>query len=80
MAKSKTFTNSEQARLKRYDDLLSSVMPPDFKDWHRNSKEEWPEIAKNVIVHLSAELDEANAELDKLYASIEKTAEILRSK
>lgn len=58
---------SELARLARYDDLLSKVMPADFKDWHQNSKEEWPEIAAFVITNLREHLDDANKELDKLY-------------
>ena len=43
---------SELARLQRYDEELSSVMPKDFKDWWQNSKEEWPEIAKGSIENL----------------------------
>ncbi len=69
---------TELARLKRYDDLLSSVMPADFKDWHQNSKEEWPEIAKAVIENQREQMEDADKELDKLYASMEKTADILR--
>lgn len=41
---------SELARLQRYDDELSSVMPEDYKDWWQNSKEEWPLLAKLSIV------------------------------
>lgn len=37
---------SELARLQRYDEELSSVMPKDYKDWWQNSKEEWPIVAK----------------------------------
>ena len=40
---------SELARLQRYDDELSSVMPEDYKDWWQNSKEEWPLVAKLSI-------------------------------
>lgn len=40
---------SELARLRRYDEELSKVMPKDFKDWWQGSKEEWPEIAAGVI-------------------------------
>jgi hypothetical protein len=69
---------TELARLARYDDLLSKVMPADFKDWHQNSKEEWPVIAAGVLENLRERLDDANQELDKLYASIETTADILR--
>ena len=39
-------------RLKAYDDELSEVMPPDFKDWWQNSKDEWPQIAAAVITNL----------------------------
>lgn len=40
---------SELARLQRYDEELSSVMPNDYKDWWQGSKEEWPIIAKSSI-------------------------------
>ena len=43
---------SELARLQRYDDELSSVMPEDYKDWWQNSNEEWPEVAKGSIQNL----------------------------
>jgi hypothetical protein len=42
---------SELARLQRYDEELSSVMPEDYKDWWQNSKEEWPLLAKLSIEH-----------------------------
>lgn len=42
---------SELARLQRYDDELSSIMPEDYKDWWQNSKEEWPLLAKLSIEH-----------------------------
>jgi hypothetical protein len=43
---------SELARLQRYDEKLSSVMPNDYKDWWQGSKEEWPLIAKSSIESL----------------------------
>lgn len=43
-------TDSE--RLAEYDRLLSEVMPPDFKDWWENSKDEWPLVAQMVIKQL----------------------------
>ena len=45
-------TKDELARLKRYDEELSVVMPKDFKDWWENSKEEWPIVARGVIENL----------------------------
>jgi len=49
--------SSELERLRRYDEELSKVMPSDFKDWHQNSKEEWPEIAAWVIQNLRKQLE-----------------------
>ena len=43
---------TDAERLKMYDDLLSAVMPPDFKDWWENSKDEWPDVAAGVIISL----------------------------
>lgn len=45
-------TKDELARLKRYDEELSAIMPKDFKDWWENSKEEWPIVARGVIENL----------------------------
>ena len=50
--------SSEHTRLRRYDEELSKVMPLDFKDWHQNSKEEWPELAAWVIKNLRERLDD----------------------
>lgn len=61
---------SELARLARYDKALSEIMPLDFKDWFQNSKEEWPEVAAYVILNLRNHLDDANAEIDKLYGEL----------
>lgn len=36
-------------RLEEFETKLSAVMPSDFKDWHQNSKAEWPEVAAWVI-------------------------------
>lgn len=35
-----------------WESELSKVMPPDFKDWWQNSKEEWPMVARMVIENL----------------------------
>lgn len=58
--------SKELARLRRYDEELSKVMNPDFKDWHQNSKEEWPEIAAWVITNLREHLDWAYETIDRL--------------
>jgi TATA-binding protein-associated factor Taf7 len=56
---------AEIERLQDYDTRLSAVMPADFKDWHQNSKNEWPEIAAWVITNLREREAEANAEIER---------------
>lgn len=37
---------------RQWEQALSAVMPPDFKDWWQNSPAEWPSIAAGVIATL----------------------------
>lgn len=60
-------TDALRKRLDDYDTRLSAEMLPDFKDWHQNSRDEWPEIAAWVIRNLRAQLREADHTAD-LYA------------
>ena len=62
----------ELARLRRYDEELSKVMPADFKDWHQNSKEEWPEIAAAVITNLREREQLAWEQVDFAYEEMER--------
>lgn len=62
---------SELARLQRYDEELSKVMNPDFKDWYQNSKEEYPEVAAWVITNLREQLDWAYETIDRLTEQLE---------
>lgn len=59
-------------RLKRYETLLTAAMPPDFKDWHQNSREEWPEIAAEVIKNLREREHEAWKHVDRISDEIER--------
>ena len=56
-------------RLDRYDQALSAVMPPDFKDWWENSKDEWPDVAAGVIENLRKREELAWEQLDRVTAS-----------
>jgi hypothetical protein len=53
-----------EAKLAKWESELSKVMPADFKDWWRNSRDEWPEVARMVIEGLrkNTELVEKAAE------------------
>ena len=62
----------ELARLRRYDEELSKVMPADFKDWHQGSKEEWPEIAAAVITNLREREQLAWEQVDFAYEEMER--------
>lgn len=62
------YIQKELARLQRYDDEISKVMPKDYKDWWQNSKEDWPELAAFSIDKLRMEVDEAYKEIERLQA------------
>jgi len=61
-------------RLKAYDDELSKVMPPDFKDWWQNSKDEWPQIAAAVITNLREREELAWQQVEFAYEELENRA------
>jgi hypothetical protein len=51
-------------KLTEWETKLSAVMPHDFKDWHKNNPDEWPEIAVMVIKNLRKQLELTEAQLD----------------
>lgn len=65
-------TAAELKRLHDYDTRLTAVMPADFKDWHENSRNEWPEIAADVITSLRERENEAWKEAERLFALADK--------
>lgn len=62
---------SELARLQRYDEELSSVMPKDYKDWWENSPEEWPIVAKSYIESLREREEMAWQQVEFAYEKME---------
>jgi hypothetical protein len=46
-------------------------MPPDFKDWWQNSKDEWPEIAAAVITNLRQREEMAWEQVEFAYRQLE---------
>lgn len=79
--KAAALIRAQAARLADYDTRLTAVMPPDMKDWHENSKLEWPEVAAGVItgqrehiafygtaiVRMSAEIESRKQEVTFAY-------------
>ena len=62
--------NCEHAKqLAKWESELSKVMPPDFKDWWQNSRDEWPEVARRTIEALKAREEEAWAMVARLSES-----------
>lgn len=66
-----TNRTNELARLKRYDEELSAVMPKDFKDWWENSPEEWPIVARGVIESLREREDLAWQQVEFAHEELE---------
>ena len=57
---------TDAERLKAYDDELSAEMPADLKDWWRNSRDEWPLVARLVLQNRRERLEECYAEIERL--------------
>jgi hypothetical protein len=57
---------SELERLQRYDDEISKEMPKDYKDWWKNSKEEWPLIARLTLEGRRESIDQLYDDIDHL--------------
>lgn len=47
-----------RAALATWESAITAVMPDDLKDWHENSRAEWPAVAAGVITALRADRDE----------------------
>jgi len=62
-------------RLKLYDEKLSAVIPLDFKDWHQNSKDERPEVARWVIENLRKDREWCYEVMDKQALKIKELEE-----
>jgi hypothetical protein len=55
---------SELERLQRYDDEISKEMPKDYKDWWKNSKEEWPLVARLTLEGRRESIDQLYDDID----------------
>lgn len=45
--------------LRKWEDELSGVMPPDLSDWWQNDREDWPSIAAAYVRSLKADNERA---------------------
>jgi len=51
--------NSLTQTLRKWEDELSTEMPPEFKDWWQNDRAEWPMVATALIRSLKADNERA---------------------
>ncbi len=65
-------------KLAKWETELSKVMPPNFKDWWQNSRDEWPEIARWVIQSGRAQQSSAWEHVEKLTILVEQLERELR--
>ena len=70
---------TDAERLKAYDDELSAEMPADLKDWWRNSRDEWPLVARLVLQNRRERLEECYAEIERLRLTDEERQAIERA-
>lgn len=61
---------ADHATVEQWEAALTAVMPADFKDWHQNSRWEWPEIAAGVIRNLRHREGEAWAIVERLQSPV----------
>jgi hypothetical protein len=66
---------TDAERLQKYDEELSAVIPLDFKDWHQNSKDEWPLVARLVIEDLEKDREWCYEVMDKQALKIKELEE-----
>ena len=57
-------------RIQRWHDALTPLMPSDFKSWHGNSPDEWPEVTAFVIAVYLERIKRLETENDALRADL----------
>ena len=62
--------NAANERIKQWRDALTPLMPSDFKCWHQNTPNEWPEVAAWVITSQRERIAQLEQENDALRADL----------
>jgi len=60
----------QHMRIKQWHDALTPLMPSDFKCWHENNPNEWPEVAARVIASQRERIAQLERENDALRADL----------
>ena len=59
-----------QERIKQWHDALTPLMPSDFKCWHQNNPNEWPEVTAGVIASQRERITQLEQENDAMRADL----------
>lgn len=65
-----------KAKLAEWERLIGAEMPSDYKDWHQNSKAEWPDVAAASLRSRKADADLAWDTVAKLGAEVERLSKM----
>jgi hypothetical protein len=62
--------NAANERIKQWHNALTPLMPSDFKCWHQNTPNEWPDVAAWVITSQRERITQLESENDALRADL----------
>ena len=57
-------------RIKQWHDALTPLMPSDFKCWHENTPNEWPEVTARVIASQRERITKLEQENDAMRSDL----------
>ena len=60
----------QHMRIKQWHDALTPLMPSDFKCWHENNPNEWPEVTARVIASQRERITQLERENDAMRADL----------
>ena len=60
----------QHMRIKQWHDALTPLMPSDFKCWHENNPNEWPEVTARVIASQRERIAQLERENDAMRADL----------
>ena len=60
----------QHMHIKQWHDALTPLMPSDFKCWHENTPNEWPEVTARVITSQRERITQLEQENDAMRADL----------
>jgi len=62
--------NAANERIKQWHNALTPLIPSDFKCWHENTPNEWPEVTARVIASQRERITQLESENDAMRADL----------